>query len=289
MATKLIVAALLAAVACAQGFNFDNVYPIEHFVPGLEMELTPEMKKSREYDFAPSIIGGSNATRGQVPHHAVLFLNFPEGRALCGASIIANKYLLTAAHCVHPIKDNPENATAYVNILHIAEVADSPALKVKKIHVHAQYTGKQEDHFHNDIAILELTTSITFTDNVKKIEINRAARPAHRSKCQNAGFGKFHALKNFISETMKITTISVAQTTTCGRLRINMHEGQLCMHSWITNPCQGDSGGALTKTEGNQTYQVGIVSFGFLGCIIAPHVQTNVYHYVDWIDQIARD
>lgn len=43
------------------------------------------------------IIGGYNAQQGQFPYQIALQVN---GRFSCGGTIIAQNYVLTAAHCV---------------------------------------------------------------------------------------------------------------------------------------------------------------------------------------------
>lgn len=43
------------------------------------------------------IINGETATAGEFPHQATLLL---DGSHICGASIIANGWALTAGHCV---------------------------------------------------------------------------------------------------------------------------------------------------------------------------------------------
>lgn len=44
------------------------------------------------------VVGGLEAHEGQFPHQVSLRL---QGSHICGGSIIANKFILTAAHCVY--------------------------------------------------------------------------------------------------------------------------------------------------------------------------------------------
>nr|CAD7407042.1 unnamed protein product [Timema cristinae] len=42
------------------------------------------------------IVNGNQASRGQFPHQAALYL---DGRSFCGGSLISTTWVLTAAHC----------------------------------------------------------------------------------------------------------------------------------------------------------------------------------------------
>lgn len=50
----------------------------------------------------PTIIDGSKAEIGQFPYYAFLIIHFTgtHQHAYCGASLISNEWLLTAAHCI---------------------------------------------------------------------------------------------------------------------------------------------------------------------------------------------
>lgn len=81
---------------------------------------------------------------------------------LCGASVITNKWLLTAAHCF--IENNGDLMVARIGDLNLnSNVPDNATVQeisFNKIYVHPNYTKSK--HL-NDLALVRLERSIEFT------------------------------------------------------------------------------------------------------------------------------
>lgn len=69
------------------------------------------------------IVGGVKAEIDNFPWQTLLFY---ENKFLCGGSLISNRYILTAAHCVHGFSVH-ERATMFIKLLtpEIEEIDES--------------------------------------------------------------------------------------------------------------------------------------------------------------------
>lgn len=151
------------------------------------------------------IIGGVVASRGDWPWQAAIYdrQNFT-----CGGSIIAARWVLTAAHCVTDAKLNSLGAENFLvvegtpNIVketaQLASLKEGRVLQVRRVIVHEQYfLGKVDENLkvENDIALLELaeparSAPIPYSDP------QAAAAEAPEAPAIATGWGKIRPYKN---------------------------------------------------------------------------------------------
>lgn len=116
----------------------------------------------------PRIVGGERATENQFPFIVSLRIKFKERYIHnCGASIISERFLLTAAHCLH------ENDPTFYRVSVGAHRREEQGeiYMVKKLMLHPKYNETYEPR--NDIALLLLEKPIKFTVNTSAINIGR--------------------------------------------------------------------------------------------------------------------
>lgn len=111
------------------------------------------------------IIGGHSASVGQIPYQVSLqTILFP--RHFCAASIISQRFLLTAGHCI----GGREPCDFHAVVGTVWRDFGGFAYRIRKIIRHEKFnlTG-----FRNDIGLLLTADEIIFSSNVQPIALPR--------------------------------------------------------------------------------------------------------------------
>uniref|UniRef100_A0A8C1JD02 Suppression of tumorigenicity 14b n=1 Tax=Cyprinus carpio TaxID=7962 RepID=A0A8C1JD02_CYPCA len=236
------------------------------------------------------IVGGKDSNEGEWPWQVSLHMN-TQGH-VCGASVISNRWLVTAAHCVQDNEkfkySQPDQWEVYLGLLNQGETSKSTLKRVKRIISHPHY-----DHlsYDNDIALMELDSPVTLSQNIWPICLPEATHdfPAGKS-VWITGWGKQR--EEVVAAVLQKAEVRIINTTVCSRL---MDDGitprMICagVLSGGVDACQGDSGGPMTSTESNgRMFLAGVVSWGD-GCgrRNRPGIYTRVTEYRSWIRQMT--
>uniref|UniRef100_A0A8B9XAN7 Transmembrane protease serine n=1 Tax=Bos mutus grunniens TaxID=30521 RepID=A0A8B9XAN7_BOSMU len=234
-------------------------------------------RMSATYD---RIRGGSTAQEGEWPWQASLKKN---GQHYCGASLISDRYLLTAAHCFKNSQD-PRNYTVTfgtrVNLPYMQHY-------VQQIFIHENYIRGE---LHDDIAVILLTEKVLFKNDVHSVCLPEATQifpPGEGVVVTGWGAlsydGEYPVLLQKAPVKIIDTNICNAWEAYNGMIQDTM----LCAGYLEGNidACQGDSGGPLVHPNSrNIWYLVGIVSWGAeCGTVNKPGVYTRVTAYRNWI------
>jgi trypsin len=227
------------------------------------------------------IIGGIEVKdRSKFSYQAYILYNnfFP----YCGATIITEKHVLTAAHCCFVIETEQIKPSEAAVVTGNLQLGDRTNLKqVKNVFVHDYYDYVTMNY---DIAILEiLDTFKPWTNNIRPIDLNK--KHINSGTCIVSGWGTTLAGRNYMNNELMYAEVPIVDFEVCkfsySSENINLYKNKICAGIAGKDSCQGDSGGPLV-CSGTLT---GLVSFG-IDCAHEnfPGVYTDVAKYLNWIE-----
>jgi len=250
--------------------------------------------------YASRIIGGVDSDIKARPWQAWIFIR-PSAMAnsgfTCGASIIGDRWLLTAAHCLEGSLDNGVYVDVYYGSTEIQDEVGGIRTQAAEAYMHPNY-DQPKGSTYNDIALLKLKETIQFKEGVQPICMRTdAAWVETGTNCIVSGWGTtINQDKNSGAENLR--ELSVPMLSDCGALQTETYNIQYDTQFCAGYPeggkdsCQGDSGGPLACPNADGAYyQEGVVSFGN-ECAKKdwPGVYARVSSYMDdgWIQSYIR-
>ncbi|KAK9738389.1 Trypsin [Popillia japonica] len=254
---RAIIFCLALTVARAE---FQKVQP--KVFPRLSVDLSLYNRQSR-------IVGGADSIPNEFPYQAALFLELETGTGFCGGSVISERYVLTAAHCVWEVA-SIEVVLGANNIYN--EEDTQIRMKSTEFIMNAAYNKSIPRY---DIGLIKLSDLPSFSKADDRFENHYA---------NFTGWGKLDD-DGTISPTLLISTTEIIENRLCNLYFFGIiKESHICTDGYQgQTPCNGDSGGALVING----VQIGIASFGFgLGCNhLWPGAFTRITSYLEWIQE----
>ncbi|CAL8351935.1 unnamed protein product [Lota lota] len=236
------------------------------------------------------IVGGQDAEAGEFPWQVSLHVK--QYGHVCGASIINQRWLVTAAHCVKEEANNkfsqPGTWEAYLG-LHTQQQLEKTAVRrgLKQIIPHPYYN---EFTYDNDIALMELISDVPYSDHIQPICMPSAQHdfPPGQS-VWITGWGATRE-GGTAATVLQKAQVRVINQTVCNSLLGNQITSRMLCAGILTggvDACQGDSGGPLSSPSlGGRMFLAGVVSWGD-GCARRdkPGIYTRLTKFRGWIKE----
>lgn len=252
----------------------------------------------RKLKLNQAIVRGHDTSPGEWPWHAAVYhrKGFSDSY-VCGGTLISEKFLLTADHCIRDDNGNPMvSKRIFVRLgVHNLQALNLQALQqhdVLRLHRFGYFEG-----IKNDIAILEMATEVRFTEYVQPACINQVPDLTGQFGTV-VGWGVTET--DDLTPVLKSSSMPVIGSVQCLEsdrvvFGATLDRSLFCAgYTNGTTVCNGDSGGGIHFERGGAWYVAGLVSFtgvrdsgnlcrtnGYAGF-------TNVFHFLPWISSITQ-
>ncbi|XP_055638772.1 trypsin delta-like [Toxorhynchites rutilus septentrionalis] len=209
------------------------------------------------------IINGTGTTIEQHPHQIGLLY---KGSHICGGSIISDKWVLTAAHCLDWYPLHSEISVRSGSTYHANGGTVHP---VFYYHIHEKYLPTDYSY---DVATVRVKTP--FKDSARVSIPLATSEWLDGANVTVTGWGQNE--HNSYPDQLYMVTLPVVNRETCNATWSGLiTDDMLCAGDRDIDSCDGDSGGPAVQDG----VQYGIVSWGGTTCgSDKPGVYTNIAH-----------
>ena len=224
---------------------------------------------------AYAVLGGADVARGARPYQVIVV---SEARGSCGGSLINDRVVVTAAHCVM----GPINQVLQVKAGNVDKRGRWQTRSSRTVVTHPDW--KLNDG--GDVAIIVLTRAFTLNADVQPIRLATDGQIRRATTGVVSGWGALSDAEDpDYPDVMQQVEVPLFTDADCAdALGVNPSRS-MCAGSEGVDSCGGDSGGPLTITTSTGAVRLaGVVNWGY-GCGLASgSAYARMPYYSPWID-----
>nr|AFM77774.1 chymotrypsin-like serine protease 15 [Ostrinia nubilalis] len=251
--------------------------------------------KSEIMDLNPHIVGGVDAPDGYAPHSMALTSGYWVNSLMCGASIISECHVLTAAHCIEALLDINGQLLSTLHGVYATNEWQSTKHRTKFSGFinHEKYDAFL---YKYDIGVLFLDGKLTPSDKWAIIALNFDWIDAG-DKSSVTGYGRLWNWGPIATRLQLLYLKTIGEKECADGVSAAMPPGwwippvdqrvEICTFKGEGfGLCNGDSDSALVSLKTNT--QTGIVAWGFPCARGAPDMFVRVSAFKDFLLNIMK-
>ncbi len=236
-----------------------------------------------------NILGGVQIDIEDAPYQVSMEVN---GNHICGGSIISDRWVLTAAHCIVMGGATNGNTTIHAGSTDQTNNSNGQVIQAQTLYVHPNYNSSTQE---NDIALIYLSQPLHFNHSIVPIEYANSCNTTTSdvSSGNNAfltGWGitcnacpGATNLQGVLMPIISQTNAMALNQAYNSNYTANISNNMLPLYNIGTGAGPGDSGGPAVIDNNGYNINIGASSWGYWPKDQLPTIYTNVRNYATWI------
>ncbi|XP_028405320.1 uncharacterized protein LOC114527820 isoform X2 [Dendronephthya gigantea] len=287
-------------IGCARK-NLYGVYTnVKALLPFIHKILKEDMTCGvrQKYNTRPKrIVGGNEAPMNAWPW-TVNVIDKETQKQICGGSIIASNWMLTAAHCfLGPGRESGVEQFEYHVGDHVLGEIDKEQRQIvpEFYYIHPDYIPPTLIHPGNfDVCLIKLKYSLAWSNAVTPICLPDNLNSPAEDRCYAVGWGNTEDKREYkrprALKQLRVDIISHERCNSNVSYNGSVPETYICagFPEGVNDTCYGDSGGPLQCDNGDDSWSLrGLVSWG-IGCA-RPNkfgVYSNVSKFIPFVKKV---